>query len=55
LQKEIQPACLHRVIATLDFENRFQLADHVKTVSAGLNNRLLYIELGRKASRSINA
>lgn len=39
---------LHRGIAARDFEHRFQLADHVKVVGAGLENGLLNIELVRE-------
>lgn len=39
---------LHRGIATRSFERRFQLADHVKVVSARLENGLLHIDLERE-------
>lgn len=39
---------LHRGIAARDFEHRFQLAEHVKVVSAKLENGLLDIELVRE-------
>lgn len=39
---------LHRGIAARDFEHRFQLADHVKVVSASLENGLLNIDLVRE-------
>lgn len=39
---------LYRGIATRSFERRFQLADHVKVVSAKLENGLLHIELERE-------
>lgn len=39
---------LHRGIATRSFERRFNLADHVKVVSANLENGLLYINLERE-------
>ncbi|MDB5841797.1 MAG: heat-shock protein [Herminiimonas sp.] len=39
---------LHRGIAARDFEQRFQLADHVKVVAAKLDNGLLNIELVRE-------
>jgi molecular chaperone IbpA len=38
---------LHRGIAGRAFERRFELADHIKVVSAGLENGLLHIELTR--------
>jgi molecular chaperone IbpA len=39
---------LHQGIASRAFERRFQLADHVKVVGAGLANGLLTIELRRE-------
>jgi len=39
---------LHRGIATRSFERRFNLADHVKVVSANLENGLLHIDLERE-------
>lgn len=45
---ETQRTFLHRGIAARDFEQRFQLADHVKVVSAQLDNGLLNIELARE-------
>ncbi|MFZ6654441.1 Hsp20 family protein [Undibacterium sp. TJN19] len=39
---------LHRGIASRDFEHRFRLADHVKVISAHLDNGLLNIELIRE-------
>jgi len=39
---------LHRGIATRSFERRFNLADHVKVVSASLENGLLHINLERE-------
>jgi len=39
---------LHHGIAARDFEHRFQLADHVKVISASLINGLLNIELVRE-------
>ena len=39
---------LYRGIAAREFERRFQLADHVKVVGAGLANGLLTIELKRE-------
>lgn len=44
---------LHRGIAARDFEHRFQLADHVKVVSAKLNNGLLNIELVREIPEAL--
>lgn len=39
---------LHRGIAARDFERRFQLADHVRVVTATMENGLLHIELVRE-------
>lgn len=39
---------LHRGIATRSFERRFNLAEHVKVVSASLKNGLLHIGLERE-------
>ena len=39
---------LYRGIATRSFERRFNLADHVKVVSASLENGLLHIDLERE-------
>jgi molecular chaperone IbpA len=39
---------LHRGIAARDFEQHFQLADHVKVVAANFENGLLNIELERE-------
>lgn len=47
-ETEEQGEYLHRGIATRSFERRFNLADHVKVVSASLENGLLHIELERE-------
>ena len=39
---------LYRGIAARNFERRFQLAEHVKVVSARLENGLLHVELERE-------
>ena len=39
---------LHRGIAKRAFEHRFQLADHVRVTSAGMENGLLHIHLLRE-------
>lgn len=44
---------LHRGIAARDFEQRFQLADHVKTVGARLENGLLNIDLVREIPEAL--
>jgi len=47
-EEEEQGEYLHRGIATRSFERRFNLADHVKVVSASMENGLLYIDLERE-------
>ena len=44
---------LHRGIAGRSFERRFQLADHIKVVGAGLENGLLHIELERDVPEAL--
>lgn len=39
---------LYHGIAARDFVRKFQLADHVKAVGAGLDNGLLWIDLARE-------
>ena len=41
-------AFLHRGIAGRAFERRFELADHIKVIGAGLENGLLHIDLERE-------
>jgi molecular chaperone IbpA len=45
---EVQKTFLHRGIAARDFEQRFQLANHVKVTSASFDNGMLTIELVRE-------
>jgi molecular chaperone IbpA len=47
-ETEEQGEYLHRGIATRSFERRFNLADHVKVISANLENGLLHIDLERE-------
>jgi molecular chaperone IbpA len=44
---------LHRGIAERAFERRFQLADHVRPVSAGVENGLLHVELLREIPEAL--
>jgi molecular chaperone IbpA len=44
---------LHRGIAARDFEQRFQLADHVKVMSAQMEQGLLVIELVREVPEAM--
>ncbi|SFZ77690.1 Hsp20 family protein [Chitinimonas taiwanensis] len=50
---EHKPTYLHRGIATRDFEHRFRLADHVRVVSAALDNGLLNIQLVREIPEAL--
>jgi len=52
-RSEAKPTYLHRGIATRDFEHTFRLADHVKVVSASLDNGLLNIELKREVPEAL--
>ena len=44
---------LHRGIAARDFEQRFQLANHIQVVGAKLENGLLNIELVREVPEAL--
>jgi len=44
---------LHRGIAARSFERRFQLADHVKVVSASLEHGLLHVDLVREVPEAL--
>lgn len=44
---------LHRGIAARSFERRFQLADHVKVVSATLEHGLLHVDLVREVPEAL--
>jgi molecular chaperone IbpA len=44
---------LHRGLGTRDFEQRFQLADHVRVAGASLVNGLLYIDLVREVPEAL--
>ena len=46
-------AYLHHGIATRAFERRFELADHLKVKSAGMDNGLLHIDLVREVPESL--
>ncbi|WP_339950339.1 Hsp20 family protein [uncultured Albimonas sp.] len=51
--EETERTFLHRGIAERAFERRFQLADHVRPVSARSENGLLHIELVREVPESL--
>ena len=44
---------LHRGIAARNFERKFQLAEHVKVVSARLENGLLHVNLEREVPEAM--
>lgn len=48
-----QSEYLHRGIAGRPFEHRFELADHVRVIGAGLENGLLSIELIREVPEAM--
>ena len=53
-ETEEQPVeYLHHGIATRAFERRFELADHLKVKSAGMDNGLLHINLVREVPESL--
>jgi len=50
---DVQPQVLYRGIAERGFERRFQLADHMKVIGAGLSNGLLHIDLVREVPEAL--
>ena len=48
LEEETGKTFLHRGIARRAFERRFELAEHIKVLSASLENGMLHIELVRE-------
>ena len=50
---DIQRTYLHRGIAARDFEQRFQLANHVKVTTAAFNNGMLTIDLVREVPEAL--
>jgi molecular chaperone IbpA len=52
-QKDEQKTYLHRGIAARDFEQRFQLANHVKVTTASMDNGMLTIELVREIPEAL--
>ena len=53
LKDEVQRTFLHRGIAARDFEQRFQLANHVKVTTASFDNGMLTIELVREVPEAL--
>ncbi|MGI4859282.1 MAG: Hsp20 family protein [Janthinobacterium lividum] len=52
-ERESTRTYLHRGIAERDFEHRFRVADHVKVVSAALDNGILQIDLVREVPEAL--
>jgi molecular chaperone IbpA len=52
-REEANRTFLHRGIAARDFEHSFKLADHVRVLSARLDNGLLNIELLREVPEAL--
>jgi len=50
---EQQKTYLHRGIAARDFEQRFQLANHVKVTTASFDNGMLTIDLVREVPEAL--
>jgi molecular chaperone IbpA len=50
---DVQRTYLHRGIAARDFEQRFQLANHVKVRGASFDNGMLTIELQREVPEAL--
>jgi molecular chaperone IbpA len=50
---ETQRTYLHRGIAARDFEQRFQLANHVKVTTASFENGMLTIDLVREVPEAL--
>jgi molecular chaperone IbpA len=50
---ETQRTYLHRGIAARDFEQRFQLANHVKVTTASFDNGMLTIDLVREVPEAL--
>ncbi|QOL24497.1 Hsp20 family protein [Thalassotalea sp. LPB0316] len=51
--EKVQRTFLHQGIAERNFERKFQLGDHVKVISAQLENGLLHIELEREIPEAL--
>jgi molecular chaperone IbpA len=55
VKDEVQRTFLHRGIAARDFEQRFQLANHVKVTTATFDNGMLTIDLVREVPEALKA
>lgn len=52
-KEDTAPTFLHRGIGARDFEQRFQLANHIKVIGAQLENGLLNITLEREVPEAL--
>jgi molecular chaperone IbpA len=52
-EAEVDKTFLYQGIAARNFERKFQLAEHVKVVSASLQNGLLHVELVREIPEAL--
>lgn len=52
-KEDTQGNFLHRGIAARDFEQRFQLANHIKVIGAQMENGLLNIDLVREVPEAL--
>ena len=50
---KVERKFLHQGIAERNFERKFQLGDHVKVISANLENGLLHIDLEREIPEAL--
>lgn len=53
LRDKVERTYLHRGIAARDFEQRFQLANHVKVTGASFDNGMLNIDLVREVPEAL--
>jgi molecular chaperone IbpA len=47
------PKFLHQGIAERNFSRQFRLADHIKVISASMDNGLLHVELQREVPEAM--
>ncbi|ATC93902.1 Hsp20 family protein [Pseudoalteromonas tunicata] len=51
--EKVERRFIHQGLAERNFERKFQLGDHVKVMSANLENGLLYIDLEREIPEAL--
>ena len=52
-KEKLASTFIHQGITSQNFEKQFQLGDHVKVISANIENGLLYIELIREVPEAL--